>query len=270
MCPPIITSYVLFSSPHVKPSFTSDPRIVVGPTACSALVVGNGLGNELAASKTYLEWGQTAVKSVVTKLRRTPESQDQITTTDDGAAWLKFQACMDAQSQFDLIFLRKNACHIFGRFERVEDSSTGEKSGAVQSLERFINRKVSRSFRFEHSTGGVIGVPFALISGGLGLEPTCRIRHNERNVESIGHVDVAPQTRLIFRAYGCEGIISPEVNDIVSMELARVPRSLGTAEDGSETDVVDQLGQMIGGMLTKSLQAGVKSMLPFPLNAMVQ
>jgi hypothetical protein len=278
VCPKVIASYVLFTSPHAKPSFTSDPRIVVGPAACSALVTGNGLSLELAETKSYVEWGQSAVINVVNKIRR-PSDVDKAgvskTIASVDTTWLKLQACLDGIPQFDLLLLRKNGCFLFGRLEKFEDA-VGEKPGTARSLERLCNRNPARFFHFEHSVGGLIGAPLAFISGGLGWEPMCRVRNIQAplveaagaNRVSLSSIDVSPKTRLLFRVFGCEGLVSAELNDIDALELAKVPRSL-TGNDEVGGDMVDQIGQMIGGVLTKSIQVGVKNMLPFPLNNLV-
>jgi len=152
----------------------------------------------------------------------------------------------------------------------------GKKPGPARSLERSCTRSPLKSITFEHSVGGLIGAPVAFLTGGLGWEPMCRVRtilvgpldaalaNRSREFSSI---DLSPRTRVLFRVYGCEGMVAAEVNDIDVLELARVPRPLNAAADGSSTDVVDHIGQMIGGVLTKSIQVGVKSMLPFPFNS---
>jgi len=278
VCPATITSYVLFSSPHAKPSFTSDPRLVTGPGACTALVCGNGLSNELAQSKTYVEWGQSALKTVIGKVKTVRRNSQGTGTTQpanggelqdaEQIQWSRLQACLDSLPQFDLLFLRKNGCYIFGQLKGIEDPA-GPKSDTAKMLEKFFNRSAAKIFRFEHSSNGLMGIPMAFVSGGLGLEPTCRVKQLSWNGTLLSSIDVSTQVRLIFRVYGCEGLVAAELNDIDILELPRVPKSMTIAEDGTDSGVVDQIGAMIGGMLTKSLQNGVKQMLPFPLNTIV-
>jgi len=184
----------------------------------------------------------------------------------DGELWERMKACFSQLPQYDLLFLRRNGCYVFGHFERFEDVS-GENS--ARSLAQFCSRGSHKILGFEHSAGGVLGAPLALISGGLGLEPTCRVRilfqesKRDKSAPALEFLDVPPATRIIFRAYGGEGFVSAEANDVDILELSRVAKSL---EEGP--DMVDQLGQMLGDAFKKSLQVGVKKMLPFPFNNM--
>jgi hypothetical protein len=280
-CPKMLSSYVLFTSPHAKPNFTSDPRIVVGPAACAALVSSNGISNELAETKSYLEWGQATVSNVVSKIKKSAaqdgvdQKKEKPIDSSPLTIWNRLQTSLDSLPQFDLLLLRKNACYIFGKLEKFEDAS-GEKQGPARSLERLCSRNPLKRFHFEHTAGGMIGAPIAFVTGGLGWEPMCRIRacyvgplDSAKRSTAVSSLDVQPRTRVVFRVFGCEGLVSAEVNDIEALELASVPRPLNVAEDGTSPDMVDQLGQMIGGVLTKSIHAGVKSMLPFPFNNVI-
>jgi len=262
-CPKLIATYVLFPSPHVKPVGSSDPRIIIGPSSCRSLITSHGLNNELSETKSYLEWGQGTIAATVNKLRG---ESTTIKQEADGELWERMKACFSQLPQYDLLFLRRNGCYVFGHFERFEDVS-GENS--ARSLAQFCSRGSHKILGFEHSAGGVLGAPLALISGGLGLEPTCRVRilfqesKRDKSAPALEFLDVPPATRIIFRAYGGEGFVSAEANDVDILELSRVAKSL---EEGP--DMVDQLGQMLGDAFKKSLQVGVKKMLPFPFNNM--
>jgi hypothetical protein len=265
VCPSNITSYVLFSSPQAKPSFVSDPRIVIGSMDCAMVVRGNGPKNELEDPAGLFERGTSALKGV---LGRIPSASAPGSSKSSGSRtdqWLKFQAFMDAMPQFDLLFLRKLQCYIFGRFEKGDDSVG--RVGFADELAKFCKRKLGTRYRFEHSSNGLLSAPIALVTGGLGLEPSCRI-HRASETNGSDYLDVSPSTKLIFRPFGCEGIVAAEANDVDFLELARNPRSMTTAEDGTDSGLVDQVGQFITGFVSKSLQSGVKSMLPFPLNAL--
>jgi len=275
--PSTITSYVLFTSPHVKPSFTSDPRVVVGPSACWSLVASNGKDSELAEAKSLTEVGKNLASAVINRVRGASSTNLPPSAPGPLNSWQRFQLCLDEMPQFDLLRLRKNGCFIFGSLEKFEDGAN-DKPGSAECLKRFCTRSPLKRLRLEHSLSGLVSAPVALVSGGLGWQPMCRVRYDlvgptvpsKAPTSLIASVDVPPTTRIHFRVYGCEGLVSAEVNDVDCLELARNPRSINTAEDGSTTDMVDHLGQMIGGVLTKSIQAGVKSFLPFPLNTLVQ
>lgn len=269
-CPATISSYVVFSSPHCKPNFTSDPRIIVGMKAASELVSGNGANGELGDSSSMLQKGQTLVKGLYDIWRNGTIDK----SASNNSLWERFQACIDSTPQFDLIYLRKTQCFLFGKMEKMDSALFPNEAAAQQSLQKFCERKSGLRYRFQHAAEGILSAPVALVTGGLGLDPTCRITrvdypNFQRPANVQDHVDVPPATRILFRPYGCEGIVLAEVNDIDYLELARVPRSLATTEDGVDTGLVDQLGQFLSGMVSKSIQTGMKSMLPYPLSAMV-
>ena len=270
LCPPVISSYVLFASPHAKPTFTLDPRIVVGPEDCSALVKGNGRQNEVAVSKGLADWSQQVLKSTFQKVKelKSPANPDDSKSSIPNF-WQQFQLLFDSLPQFDLILLRKPGCIIFGRVDKFEIDPTSAVNDKAKELNLWLTRTSTRVYSIEHSASGLLGAPVALVTGGLGLQPSSRLRLTRGTASSSDVCDVSPQTKLIFRPYGCEGIAATEINDLGMIELAKVPMPTTVSNDGTDVDVFDQVSQMVGGFISKSVQAGVKQMLPFPLNSII-